>query len=202
MTDRPILFSAPMIRALLIGRKTQTRRVLKNPEYFGCPTGDCPHDYQAECDAAMAALTSADIGYGVGDRLWVRERLERASSEAICYYADGAWLPNTPWEWKRDSLPSIHMPRRLSRLTLTIADVRVERLQDISDTDACAEGISKYPDGWHWERNLEPYVRFIGKTPRDAYANLWNSINGPGAWEANPWVCALTFTVEKRNIDQ
>jgi hypothetical protein len=72
--DRPLTLRAHDVRAILNGRKTQHRTVLRNPEYFGCPTGDCPHERQAECDAAMAGLSSKDIGAAVGDRLWVSWR--------------------------------------------------------------------------------------------------------------------------------
>jgi hypothetical protein len=108
------------------------------------------------------------------------------------YSADGShiWTKGKfrkPWEWKRKNLPSIHMPRRLSRITLEITDVRVERLNDISGHDVLAEGVdngSSNPTmGVRWE-NMQ----------KIAFAKLWNSINGPDSWQANPWVWAITFT--------
>jgi hypothetical protein len=225
MTDKPILFSAPMVRALLEGRKTQTRRLLPNPEYYGCPTGDCPHNRQDECDRAMRENTAADLRFAVGDRLYVREEWRIGSKyDAVkpvdlaprtmtvlygaggqsCNHLDGSgWrnVENPPegmpnWAGRRRA--GMHMPRWASRLTLTVTEVRVERLQDCSEADALAEGIGQFgrffglPDA-DWDEGELSAVA--------AYHRLWNSINGPGSWEANPWVVAVTFTVEKRNID-
>lgn len=224
----PIIFSGPMVRAILDGRKTQTRRLLRSPEYFGCPTGDCPHNYQRECDEFMASLPSEDTGFAIGDRLYVRE----------AYYQFGFWEPIEGQQTKQGrqkwrfvgaadrvqfeeppsyrkgrhhndpSTPAWHkrlprfMPRNLSRLTLTVADVRVERLQAISEDDAMAEGIIEF------EPTDEDPAEFsyrdggdIWNNPRSAFRALWNSINGPTAWDENPWVVALTFTVEQGNID-
>lgn len=237
MADRPILFSAPMVRALLDGTKTQTRRVLNRaktiaqgpecpsrPLYgegmtaalaeardFRCVDGDVwswfakPAPWQG-IDDHLQVL--AKLPYAVGDRLWVREALEQANGEAVGYPADGSWLPNTSWVWKRKKLPSIHMPRGLSRLTLAVTDVRVERLQDINEADAQAEGRGPCPlchdCGWV---NSGPDGGYqcpddtCGDSDREWFARLWNGINGPGAWEANPWVVAVSFGVEQRNID-
>lgn len=223
MADIGILFGAPMVRALLDGRKTQTRRVLPE-KYRGIlrpahsvtngPNGPMAHEY----DRSWPVKTP----YRPGDRLWVRERLERANGEAVGYPADGSWLPNTPWFWQRNSLPSIHCPRRLSRLTLTVTDVRVERLQDISEADAVAEGIftGKWGDFTDClyepaDASLHPAEtpvfmapdddgdHFVKLSARDAYEVVWEEINGDGPhdWQANPWVVAISFTVERRNID-
>lgn len=199
MADRPIIFSAPMVRAVMEGRKTQTRRVLPE-KYRGMlrpahsvsngPNGPMAHEY----DRSWPVRTP----WQVGDRLWVKERLDRANGEAVGYPADGSWLPNTPWLWQRNSLPSIHCPRRLSRLTLTVTDVRVERLQDISEADAIAEGLEwVVPGMWAVDRTLP----IIGDDPVRVYSELWDSINGPGAWEQNPWVAAVSFDVRRGNID-
>ena len=205
MTDHPILFNAPMVRALLEGRKTQTRRIAK------FVTAAAPGSFNLKgngggmcgCLPEQVERWAPDYApYAIGDRLWVRERIEKANGEAVGYPADGTWLPNTPWLWQRDSLPSIHMPRRLSRLTLTVTAVRVQRLQDISADDAKAEGIHMFADGWHFQPNPEPpYMRLVGIDPVKMYSVLWNYINGPDAWDANPWVTAISFTVEQRNID-
>ena len=94
------------------------------------------------------------------------------------------------------------MPRGASRLTLIVTEVRVERLQDCSRDDAIAEGIHRVGGGvLRWE-NWSGAEGQSATSPQAAYALLWNSINGPGAWDANPWVVAITFSVEKRNIDQ
>jgi hypothetical protein len=183
MKARPILFSAPMVRALLDGRKTQTRRVMK-PQPIGTPLpqlgepGPCPYGEP-------------------GSLLWVRER---ASSywNTWHYFADG------PEKWGRDvsektfSRPSIHMPRCASRITLEITDVRVQRLQDISDEDAIAEGI----EGVTTELQLITRSPLqMGHAERVAFAGLWDHVNGAGAWAANPYVWALTFKVRCENVD-
>jgi hypothetical protein len=171
MADKPILFSAPMVRALLAGNKTQTRRL-----------GAQKH--------------------GIGDRLWVREAWRcHAEYDAIAprdlphgidlqFVADSPLLP-----WDSRYRQAMHMPRWASRLTLTAADVRVQRLQDITDDDAMAEGVTPYAEGWateglHW-----------GPTAAQAYRWLWAGISGD-QWDENPWVAAYTFTVARGNIDQ
>ncbi|MCK0533428.1 hypothetical protein [Sphingobium agri] len=231
MTDRPILFSAPMVRALLDGRKTQTRRIMKvQPPR----QEDFPHsvmginrkvadgvklfslnDYERQpkhptkwdLDGSVGVFRDAgfpmvyDARFAVGDRLWVKEThacvgdadrwtLYRASGyEAECdrHGFEKPYPAESEIKWK----PSIFMRRGLSRLTLTVTDVRVERLHQCSEADALAEGIDRihYPElgDWGW--------------PQRKYAELWNSINGAGAWEANPWVVAVSFDVRKGNID-
>lgn len=187
MADRPIIFSAPMVRALLSGRKTQTRRVLRDPT----GSGWYRHPKTSQIVGCMGNPPPL-LPYAPGDRLWVREALERANGEAIGYPADGDWLPNTPWRWQRRTLPSIHMPRWASRLTLTVTEVRVQRLQDISEEDARAEG-AKRPMA---------ICEDDGTTYVDGFANIWTSLHGPDAWDANPWVAAISFGVQRGNIDQ
>lgn len=212
MTDRPILFSAPMVRALLSGHKTQTRRVLKPPRgaagrYTLChPQPDTEvasvwwHDGDPDGGAARQLCP-----YGQpGDRLWVRETWsaphvwealgsppkEISPDEPIWYWADGN---PTDGDWMRPK-PSIHMPRWASRLTLKITEVRVERLQDISSADAKAEGaepIHLQPGGTEGDPS-EGRISYV-----EGYRKLWESINGKGSWDANPWVWALTFEVEQ-----
>lgn len=207
MTDRPILFSTPMVKALLKGEKTQTRRLAKRQDIFlrsgrpFVPTG------------LHTELPFSRPGWDVGDRLWVRETWARypielnPQPEDIWFRADGLSPPSdsTLHKWR----PGIHMPRWASRLTLTVTHVRVQRLQDISEEDAQAEGIERrLNDTYHG------FYRDYGKTEqcygngvtfaRDSFRTLWTSINGkrPGAsWDDNPWTVALTFTVAKRNID-
>ena len=196
MTERPILFSAPMVRALLAGTKTQTRRVVKprkDPD-FGCQMA--PGEIAG--DENLERLSP----YGKpGDRLWVRETWmpdppiddswastqwagcrdgkiagvpERFRHPRFCNYA-ADWL-HGPVSWT----PSIHMPRWASRILLEITSVRVERLQDITRGDAMAEGC--------------PFPNMANATsPRDWYAALWEEINGGGSWDANPWVWVLEF---------
>lgn len=181
--DRPILFSGAMVRALLAGTKTQTRRVVK-------PDGKYRLDLVAPADGGPSRCP-----YGApGDRLWVRETWNTFEGWAGYFYAaddhsfgigaddDPDHIAEHAVRWR----PSIHMPRAVSRITLEITAVRVERLQDISEADAWAEGIPG--DLLH---------RAQGWAPR-AYQFLWEQINGPGSWDANPWVWVVEFRrVEK-----
>jgi hypothetical protein len=196
MKERPILFSAPMVRALLNGTKTQTRRVFKQKNGGIWPNlNDLPGMRQI--------LRNCPYGQP-GDRLWVREAFsgphhqERHpprdwhSTDEIHYWADGC--PNCG-DWTKPR-PGMFMPRWASRITLEITEVRVERLQDISEADSIAEGIEHDQDisrgniiGWR------DYLNRGGKcgTANGSYRSLWESINGPGSWEANPWVWVVKF---------
>lgn len=255
MADRPIIFSAQMVHALLSGRKTQTRRILNpqppTPEQFrGSIFGMeravadglkmySQNDYDRlpkhpskwELIGSVGVARDAgfpkiyDARYALGDRLWVREslRFDWASNDwlytadnAICVDVVGTELETpTRDRWPRGVAPSIHMPRVLSRLTLIVESVKVERLQEISEDDVKAEGLrclSKdggrvykwgIPDadglpgndsgGDHWQ------MWCVGHRP--AFAALWDRLHGPDAWTANPWVCAIGFRVIRANID-
>ena len=188
--DRPILFSAPMVRAILAGAKTQTRRVVKprKDRAFGCDMA--PHELAGEVNCGEYN----NCPYGQpGDRLWVREahtfcprlpsmrKWSHTPEEArVVYGADDVWLSGPYGPHKPKMRPSIHMPRWASRITLEITGVRVERLQGISRGDAMSEGCPF--------RNMAQ-----GDDPRAWYAELWDQINGPGAWDANPWVWVIGF---------
>lgn len=185
VTDRPIIFSAPMVRALLGGRKTQTRRVLDNKRAV-----------MRERDDALDC-----VRFYVGDRLYVREACKPIpGSKPGGYFVPGSPFFGVDWFYRADNncpiwangkwRPSIHMPRWASRLTLTVTEVRVQRLQDISEEDAVAEGVSG--SDWNGE----------GPRYRPAFHALWNSLHGPDAWDANPWVVAVSFTVRNGNIDE
>lgn len=236
MTDRPIPFSAPMVRALLGGRKTQTRRALN------------PQPYQLESRSGYWNASGAVGGRIVitdralldlhrkpkpGDRLYVREHWRttlafddlrpsqmKAADTRIRYEADGFVdnkLKSFDHFHEGRFRQGMHMPRWASRLTLIVTDVRVERLQAISEEDAAAEGLMTWEgtdcdgdprlDGqmyrfkaWGWEPPKYESDGFM--TARHAYRDLWDHINGPGAWDANPWVAAYTFTVIPKNIDE
>lgn len=203
MKEHGIIFSAPMVRAIIEGRKTQTRRIIKNPEWYGCTTGDCPHGTQAACDEAMVFFAP----HPVGTRLWVREThyIEPGAQAAIAkgesldewveYKADGD--VSTAGEGGVRWRPSIHMPRWASRITLEVTGVKVERVQDITSSDAVAEGC----DSVVWESSA--WKNPIGVPPdgagesvaRSNFASLWQEINGMGSWAKNPWVWAYTFKV-------
>lgn len=231
MTDRPIIFSAPMVRALLQGTKTQTRRIL-NPQPIGTPwfwEGDevdpAPvwfDGYESGREPCGAATREVNdplkVRYAVGDRLYVRENFTIVPASAYrcsegvqftvnptdrdeaAIYAAG-WDRSIP-KWK----PSIHQPRWASRITLTVTDVRVQRLQDISAEDARDEGVNarshKVRQMWLFGANAAERDRIYLQACPWEFEDLWNSIHGADAWEANPWIVALTFTVAKRNIDQ
>lgn len=218
MTDRPIIFSAPMVRALLDGRKTQTRRVL-NPQ----PVHPIDSIFSDGTDWWTGSSRTGDrdetlrIRFAIGDRLWVREQhylTDDGEAEAVIYTADDAAVAQhhsditrlqaqygLSDEWARPHLrirPSIHMPRWASRLTEIITDVRVQQLQEISEADAAAEGCEYDSDGWY-DYQMPAIQRCA--TARDSYRTLWNSLYGPEAWDANPWVSAISFRTILANID-
>jgi hypothetical protein len=239
-----MLFKAPMVRALLAGTKTQTRRVIKPAPFVDKMGNFCVPDRRGRVGnwgqrldgrPCTRNFAEAHIRIRAGDRLWVREAWQTGSSSdgpQIAFRAtpdffeidawDGPdegigpsfnydrcpsahfhhWLPdvlNNDGPWR----PSIHMPRWTSRLTLIVTDVRVQRLQDISEEDARAEGAYVAPRSG---RVADDYVTMAiagswFASGRGWYANLWDRINGTGSWAANPWVAAYTFTVHQKNID-
>lgn len=222
MADRPILFSAPMVRALLDGRKTQTRRTIKpQPTIHG---DGHSWTWKGRNGSFVGAWGNSIEGFRetaithnrieVGDRLWVRETWQgltfgdfRPTKHEPCevrYFATDpcadldAEARGYPWR------PSIFMPRFASRLTLTVTDVRVERLQDISEEDAVAEGCFKgKASGRVFEDKTAMHLGGDEwKNARDWYADIWELINGEGAWDLNQWVVAYTFTVDRKNIDE
>ncbi|THV13756.1 hypothetical protein [Rhizobium rhizophilum] len=192
MADRPILFSAVMVRALLDGRKTQTRRILK-PQPTLNSAGLMIWDHGRDFIQGTPADVAAGQLIKAGDRLWVRERTHIDGRQAN-YAADFHPEHDLCGLGYR---PSIHMPRWASRLTLTVTEVRVERLQEIIENDADAEG---WPAPENRAKSGVAEIR--DAYPIGWYAWLWETINGPGAWDANPWVVAYTFTVERKNIDE
>lgn len=207
MADRPILFSSAMVRALLDGRKSQTRRILK----LGTMLDPMPDVWKAkEIDGVWFFVSDhpdcsgrqkAPVRFRKGDRLYVREAWAEVGSMDPGLFITRADYPacvprhyeNVPPADQVKWRPGIHMPRSRSRLTLTVTDVRVQRLQEITPADAIAEGI--------WAPANSMTIDCETRDPRDDFQALWNSINGAGSWSTNPWIIALTFTVERRNID-
>lgn len=206
MTERPILFSAPMIRALLAGTKSQTRRAMKpqpgeriwTDSKTGLLMTDIAHKY--------GASTALFCKYGkAGDRLYVRETAWQRPERTQKMMREGAdtWPPfiydadypaGLPWEerdnlktwgWKRR--PSIHLPRLGSRITLEVEAVRVERLREISASDALAEGIDRPREIFDGDRSCGM------QDPVLMYRSIWEQINGQGSWSANPWVWVIEF---------
>ncbi len=186
MKERPILFSAPMVLALLAGTKTQTRRLIK-PQPMVRPIGWGTFD-----DNPRMRTLSCPYGQP-GDRLWVREAwavpfqfndrapfdLPGGVTQKMYFRADGdPSHAGNAGKWR----PSIHMPRWASRISLEVTNVRVERLQDISESDAVAEGVN--------------HVSY--RTAVEAYSDLWESINGDGSLALNPWVWVVEFRRAER----
>ena len=191
MTEHPILFSAPMVRALLSGGKTQTRRVVKpQPTFFGSMTD--PSTPFKTLDVGLHCQIICPYGKP-GDRLWVKESIIRGycgDMDMSSYAADESPTNADAWPWKRKTLSSMFCPRGLSRITLEVTGVRVERLQDIGEEDVFAEGIQK--DGVIACVDLPNGNRCHG-IPKAVYESLWESINGSGSWDVNPWVWCISF---------
>lgn len=212
MKERPILFKAEMVRAILTGTKTQTRRVIK-PQ----PDERCTEAFQGEdkvwrfsYPTPMGPVSYSDwdlrCPYGVaGDRLWVKETWRTVAGaddipprnlmnvEAYTHYEADGHSPAGMGKLR----PSIFMPRWASRLTLDITRVRLERLQAINEADAKAEGVERTIMGDGWRRYAEPAMELAGvppcETPTQSYRALWETINGRGSWAANPWVWVVEF---------
>ena len=197
--EKPILFTGPMVRAILDGRKTQTRRLVKpQPQYFNGRAGgkDCGRPI-----TELGALIPCRHGEP-GDQLWVKEtfRPKQQASEPTewIYRADEPALTENLFPWK----PSIFCTRKASRITLEIVAVRVERLQDISASDARAEGmrddmiqltgegraiLARQYDVYNGDRPTPDEIAIAH------YRGIWETINGPGSWNKNPWVWVIEF---------
>lgn len=230
MKQRPILFKGEMVRAILAGTKNQTRRVVKPQpplEFSARAFTDQALDINGErAGTAAWFLSATDAGCsepifspygGPGDQIWVREayrfvigydhRPPRDVSEGapIRYEADGLGAEQSDgWLWGKQR-PSMFMPRWASRITLEITSVRVERLQDITEADALAEGITTVrTPGWDarhfgaWRKEFDACCAMKVKPPRGplpsvSYRALWEQINGPESWAVNPWVWCVEF---------
>jgi len=253
MTERPILFSAEMVRAILDGRKTQTRRKMKaQPQghyWETLPGYKLKHTEAVLAHGKVAVMFRHTIPqnpspdfenawiscpYGApGDLLWVREtwrvhksydvlnaaRVYGAMGGDVAYCVDYLATPRNEDFWGRGR-PSIHMPRWASRITLRITDVRVERLQDIREDDARAEGcqarpfpgpwwqgyrdlgdgelfhqqaVGETPPDWMIDPKRMPPTPWLDQSARDGFRSIWMDIHGPDAWQANPWVWVISF---------
>jgi len=207
MKERPILFSGPMVRALLDGSKTQTRRMLRDqdPIDLGASMHGVHLSRRPVHDRGNLVghrLAPVHCPYGApGDRLWVRETWARDDEDGqLVYRADvGQGGDADDWERnRRDGVPrfrwtpAIHMFRRYSRIALEVTRVRVERLQDISEADAIAEGLTpQINDTGAW--GLADGSHYHGSDPRVSYWSLWDAINGAGSVEANPLAWVVHF---------
>ena len=224
MSDRPILFSAPMVRAIFDGRKTQTRRIIRgvrrdNTMVLKKPTKTMTGITTHVMDAPEHGL----LPYAVGDRLWVKETWRTWRDFDTLPPRD---LPNDApifYEEGRDNCDrhgrirqSCFMTRRASRLTLHVTDVRVQLLRDISEEDAQTEGLTQISkdgqlskwgipdrDGYPGSDNHGLHWCEWRNCARDAFRNLWDRLNAKRGlgWETNPWIVALSFETHRCNID-
>lgn len=213
MKERGMIFNGEMVRAILDGRKTQTRRIMKNQ-----PAGDYPETpalirnvgtgFQWHGLYGESSIFNCPLG-SIGERIWVRETFRvhsRASDVATLVYrasVRNSWTEQThrvpvavcnkpaiPEKWT----PSIHMPRWASRITLEITDVRVERLHNISERDSLREGLFQLPASGRY--CLQPGMQYFGMashSAKEVYSWLWASIYGEESWAANPWVWVIEF---------
>lgn len=190
MKERGMIFNGEMVRAILDGGKTQTRRPVKVPHI----------DRDAMCELSgnelageLSAGNYRNSPHGKpGDRIWVRETWARYNIDQDSH--DMAYRATPPADWPEEGRwrPSIHMPRWASRITLEITCVRVERLNSISQEDAQAEGMEL--TGWRTTYS-DPDSGGEVWTPYDNFAQLWESIYGEESWQANPWVWVIEFKV-------
>jgi hypothetical protein len=178
--ERPIIFSTPMVQAILQGRKTQTRRVVK----FLMPNDEFQSLNQEKSKAHFYDTENDDHRYlncpygQPGDLLWVRETWAKNEQDGVIDFRADYASQEHFYGWK----PSIHMPKDAARIWLKLTEVRVERLHDISEIDAAREGL------------LNSTID-ADRTAKLWFYNLWKSIHGPGSLEKNPWVWVLSFEV-------
>ena len=221
MTDKPIIFSGPMVRAIIDGRKTMTRRVLKPQPDPTLPAAGCELVEGKWCllsgwDGSICGIVN--VPYAIGDRLWAREGClftpalitpdgedgMTAYHPSVWYRADGDCPRQNDYTFSRSSR---HMPKWASRLTLIVEGVKVERLHDISEEDAKAEGAHRR--GRIGDDPMHPEWTMTGDgwrndTPLGAFKFFWDSINAKRGygWSENPWVVAVSFRPVAANIDR
>lgn len=217
MTEKPILFSGAMVKAIMEGRKTQTRRVIKLSDGSLCDDDDIPAhdnwdtvDYIMDFSKTYPYWKQLDCPYGkAGDTLWVREKWQGQEGGGQWWHEIKEHRELYNWAWTNPVepaydavpprwLPSIHMPRMACRITLEVVKVRVERVQDIDNHQSWWEGIPCLED---WPVDLKPHnpQRVGWPEARDVFAHLWDSINaGRGyGWDVNPWVWVVEFKVNR-----
>ncbi len=217
MKERGMIFNGEMVRAILDGRKTQTRRSMKPQPANDIARGTFPnteaYGWVSSMKHKFGSTTAHFCPFGQpGDRIWVRETFQgplfdfeqmesylddnsKFEKPEFCQYAaDGKPAPeyydaedNLHCGWR----PSIHMPRWASRILLEITDVHVERLNSISEEEARSEGVARLREGY-W-KNYQPGWTQHQLSARGSFATLWDSIYGSGEWDRNPWVWVITF---------
>jgi hypothetical protein len=215
----PILLSTPMVLALLDGRKTKTRRVIKPQPLLHNDVIKMPIPVDQYCkeikawskkgytqvytDGPLTGMIGPKCKYEVGDILWVRESFNKIEAcpgisipESYMFLAHHVKYKRPSalaWKWK----PSIHMPKVAARIWLEVTEVRVERLQDITNLDAISEGIDRTKElvDWHYKDYMDKEGIYAKVFPIDSFKTLWQKINGEESWDANPWVLAISFKV-------
>lgn len=226
MMDKPIIFSAPMVRAIIENRKTQTRRILKRQPKTDSSGMIQFHDagwFAPHLATTAMECAGVKLPYAPGMMLWVRENLDVHGGGVSYAASPGEYVFELPdgtdeqiefWNRRADvepdarsrTCPSIFMPRWASRLTLEVEAVKVERLQEISEEDCIAEG----PPGFDTNPSFvdggimvgDPAQPNVSMTPRCWFRELWDSINRDRApWDANPWIVAVAFKAHRLNID-
>ena len=225
---KPILFSTEMVQAILEGRKTQTRRIVKSEPKINDDTDlELIPDWDGKYDDPLTLFfyykgtKTRSIYYDcqlplaqIGDILWVRESFQYSDELDEPFWYKQKYKEDYTQEafdrikWK----PSIHMPKEAARIFLEVTNVRVERLQDISEDDAIAEGVffdktfKKYDcylcgtEKWHNQENIMREDGFFDN-PKESFQSLWESINGQDSWKANPWVWVYEFKVVEKPTD-
>lgn len=203
MKERGMIFNGEMVRAILDGRKTQTRRPVRFPvldKNLGCELAG------NELSGELSAGNYLNSAFGKpGDRIWVRETWNKYGG-LLTYRADHDWIDDMRKETVCTAkwVPSIHMPRWASRILLEITDMRVERLNAISPEDAESEGLERtnftgfgdepglpsYPEP---DVYFDPLKKQWKEYPPEAFAGLWESIYGKESWNSNPWVWVIEF---------
>lgn len=194
MKEHPILFSTAMVQAILAGRKTMTRRVIKFPKDYDVDAlvyNNYPHGLKYNSTLMGGTVQRLEPKWAMGDVLWVRETFGK-SGERVFHKADNDDFENAglmglyDFKWK----PSIFMPKEACRIRLKITNVRVERLHDITEQDGKKEGVEKIKDGFKiYDRETDQ----LAYNSRASFMTLWSKINGMDGWDANPWVWVIEF---------
>jgi hypothetical protein len=202
MKESPIIFSTPMVQAILKGRKTQTRRIIK-PQPCEVVKEDFGPVAIVGSHKGLKEGQTCPYGYS-GDLLWVREtfcidsRGAHGDNPGYYYKADMPIYEDGYEIWPDSWKPSIFMPKDYARIWLQITDVKVERLKDISVDDSISEGIeidSETPIGTLYKDYFQKKWKDVYANPQNSFKSLWRDINGKDSWDANPWVWAITFKV-------
>ena len=198
MNTRPIIFSTPMIKAILLGQKTQTRRIVKQPyQHFPLVTKHyTTNEFDFHHDQGIGLFTRCPYG-DPGDYLWVRETWQPGPfpQQPFNYKASCPFPEKTQWK------PSIHMPKKACRILLALRGIKIERLQDIPEEDAKREGVYYYGSDDPTQDDYKNYLYddkgncdpWGVQTAKESFSTLWESIHGKNSWGINPWVWVLEF---------